>query len=77
MKPIPQFLSEEEIGLIHHSAIKILKEIGFRFPFDHALDLLKKAGADVVEGNVARIPENLAEIDTIVRGAQEGSLDQT
>jgi glycine betaine---corrinoid protein Co-methyltransferase len=61
MKPILQFLSEQEIGLIHHSAIRILKEIGFRFPSDHALDLLKKAGADVVEGNVARIPENLVE----------------
>jgi len=61
MKPILQFLSEEEIGLIHHSAVKILKEIGFRFPSDHALDLLKKAGADVVDGNVARIPENLVE----------------
>jgi hypothetical protein len=37
MKPILQFLSEEEIQLIHQSALKILGEIGFRFPFDDAL----------------------------------------
>jgi len=61
MRPVLQVLSEREIELIHQSALKILSEIGFRFPFDDALELLKKAGADVLEGNVARIPEDLVE----------------
>jgi trimethylamine--corrinoid protein Co-methyltransferase len=49
----------EEIELIHRSALRILSDIGFRFPLDEALELLKRAGADVVEGNVARIPEDV------------------
>ncbi|OPX40131.1 MAG: trimethylamine methyltransferase [Desulfobacteraceae bacterium 4484_190.1] len=61
MKPVLQVLSAAEIELIHQSALKILSEIGFRFPFDDALELLKKAGADVLERNVARIPEDLVE----------------
>ena len=61
MKPILQFLSEEEIQLIHQSALKILGEIGFRFPFDDALHLLKKAGAEVVDGDIARIPRDLVD----------------
>lgn len=61
MKPILQFLSEEEIQLIHQSALKILGEIGFRFPFDDALHLLKKAGAEVVDGDIARIPKDLVD----------------
>lgn len=61
MKPVLQVLSQSEIELIHQSALRILSEIGFRFPFDDALELLKKAGADVVKDNVARIPENLVE----------------
>jgi trimethylamine--corrinoid protein Co-methyltransferase len=61
MKPLLQVLSAAEIELIHRSALKILREIGFRFPVDDTLELLRKAGADVVEGNVARIPEDLVE----------------
>jgi len=59
MKPILQVLSEEEIRVIHQTALKILREIGFRFPFDEALKLLKGAGAEIVDGNIARIPADL------------------
>jgi len=61
MKPLLQVLSAAEIELIHRSALKILNEVGFRFPLDEALELLKRAGAEVVDGNVARIPEDLVE----------------
>ena len=61
MKPLLQVLSAAEIELIHRSALKILNEVGFRFPLDEALELLKRAGAEVVDGNVARIPEDVVE----------------
>ena len=61
MKPALQVLSQSEIERIHQSALKVLSEIGFRFPFNDALELLAEAGADVVDENVARIPENLVE----------------
>jgi len=71
MKPVLQVLSAAEIELIHQSALKILSEIGFRFPFDDALELLKKAGADVLEGNVARIPEDLVEYAMRIRSKRK------
>ncbi|MEJ2024288.1 MAG: trimethylamine methyltransferase family protein, partial [Deltaproteobacteria bacterium] len=61
MKPILQVLSPAEIKVIHQSALKILSEIGFRFPLESAWELLKEAGAEVVAENVARIPESLVE----------------
>ncbi len=61
MKPILQVLSPAEIKVIHQSALKILNEIGFRFPLESARELLKEAGAEVVAENVARIPESLVE----------------
>jgi len=59
MKPILQVLSPAEIKVIHQSALKILSEIGFRFPLESAWELLKEAGAEVGAENVARIPESL------------------
>ena len=61
MKPILQFLSEEEIRLVHESAQTILSEIGFRFPLEEALDLLKDAGAVVVGDDIVRIPKDLVD----------------
>lgn len=61
MKPVLQFLSEEEIQLIHQSALRILSEIGFRFPLNEALELLQGAGAKIVDENIARIPKNLVD----------------
>ncbi len=58
MKPILQYLSQEEVAVIHESALKILSEIGFRFPLEDALTLLEKEGAHV-HGHVARIPREL------------------
>jgi len=61
MKPILQFLADDEIQLIHQSALKILREIGFRFPSSEALRLLKEAGAEIVDGDIARIPKDLVD----------------
>ncbi len=59
MKPILKVVSDEEIELIHRSSLKILKEIGFRFPLDSTLKLLRKAGAEVTDGNVVKLPEEI------------------
>jgi trimethylamine---corrinoid protein Co-methyltransferase len=59
MKPILEFLSEEEMHLIHESALKLLREMGFRFPFDDALKLLKGAGADIIDGDIVKIPSEV------------------
>jgi trimethylamine--corrinoid protein Co-methyltransferase len=58
MKPVLQYLSQEEVELVHESALKILSEIGFRFPLEEALTLLEKGGAHIHD-HIARIPEEL------------------
>ena len=62
MKPVLQFLSNEEIQTIHRFALQILNEIGMRLPHDEALELMSRNGAEIVDGNVVRIPRRL--IDT-------------
>jgi trimethylamine--corrinoid protein Co-methyltransferase len=58
MKPVLQYLSEEEVELVHESSLKILSEIGFRFPLGDALALLEKEGAHI-HGQIARLPKEL------------------
>jgi len=40
-------LSNEEIRIIHHDSLKILEEVGVKFPSEQALDLLEAGGAIV------------------------------
>ncbi len=59
MKPILQFLSNDEIQIIHQSALQILNSIGMHFPHNEALELMSQNGAEIVDGNVVRIPNKL------------------
>jgi trimethylamine--corrinoid protein Co-methyltransferase len=61
MKPVLQFLSNEEIQIIHQSALEILSSIGMRLPHPEALDLMRQNGADTGDENVVRIPTRLVE----------------
>lgn len=61
MKPQVQFLSQDEVTRIHQASLKILKEIGMRFPAEEALDVFRGAGAGIVDKNIVRIPEHLVE----------------
>jgi trimethylamine--corrinoid protein Co-methyltransferase len=61
MKPVVQVLSQEEIQVIHEASLQILAEFGFRFPFEEALELLKGAGAEILDGNIAKIPKSLVD----------------
>jgi trimethylamine--corrinoid protein Co-methyltransferase len=59
MKPLIQILSDQEVALLHNHALRILKEIGMRLPHEEALELMSQNGAEIVGGNVVRIPEQL------------------
>ncbi len=57
----PQFaaLSESQLRDIHLAALEILRRTGIRFHHQEALDLLKKAGAFISDGNLVKFPANL------------------
>ena len=59
MKPILQFLSDEEVKLLHDQALQILSSIGMHLPHDEALELMSQNGAEIVNGNVVRIPNKM------------------
>jgi trimethylamine:corrinoid methyltransferase-like protein len=59
MKPILQFLSNEEIQIIHPSVLQILSSIGMRLSHQEALELMSQNGAEIVDENVVRIPTRL------------------
>lgn len=61
MKPVIQFLSQEEIQQLHEHALRILRKIGMRFPHPDALALLKAAGAEITDSDIVRIPAFLVE----------------
>jgi trimethylamine--corrinoid protein Co-methyltransferase len=61
MKPIIQFLSDEEIKLLHDQSLQILKEIGMRLPHEAALELMSQNGAEIVDDNVVRFPKRLVQ----------------
>jgi trimethylamine--corrinoid protein Co-methyltransferase len=67
MKPLIQFLSDQEVALLHRQALLILKEIGMRLPHEEALELMRQNGAEILAGNVVRIPEQLvgAALETV------------
>jgi len=47
MKLTNSFLSQEERQIIHNDSIKILEEVGVKFPSEKALALLEKGGARI------------------------------
>ena len=67
MKPVIQFLSDQEVKLLHEQSLQVLKEIGMRLPHEEALDLMSQNGAEIRAGNVVRIPKRLVEaaIETV------------
>ncbi|MCP4119913.1 MAG: trimethylamine methyltransferase, partial [Desulfobacteraceae bacterium] len=62
-----RFLSDQEVKLIHNQSLQILSEIGMRLPHEEALDLMSQKGAEIVDGNVVRIPKRLIDeaIETV------------
>jgi len=54
-------LSPEQCEKLHNASLVILERTGVRLYYQEAIDLLKKAGAFVSEGNRVRIPAGLVE----------------
>ena len=54
-------LTEDQITLLHEASLEIMARTGMRFYEQEALDLFKKAGADVSDGNLVRVPPHLVE----------------
>ena len=67
MKPVIQFLSDQEVKRLHGQSLQVLKEIGMRLPHEKALELMSQNGAEIGDGNVVRIPTRLVEaaIETV------------
>mgnify|MGYP000724159948 CR=1 FL=1 len=54
-------LSNDQLNLLHDASLEIMARTGMRFYEPEALDLFKKAGASVTDGNLVRIPPHLVE----------------
>jgi trimethylamine--corrinoid protein Co-methyltransferase len=59
MKPELNFLSHDDITSIHECSLKILKEVGMRFPAKEALEVFNKAGAKIINKDTVLIDETL------------------
>jgi len=54
-------LPEDQARKIHWASLEILERYGVRLHHQEALDLLRKGGADVTEGNLVRLPSGMVE----------------
>lgn len=54
-------LSTDQVQKIHWASLEILERFGARLHHQPAIDLLRKGGADVSDGNLVRIPSGLVE----------------
>lgn len=53
-------LSEEQISRIHHTALRILEEIGVKVELEEAIQVYRKGGGKI-DGNIVRIPFSAVE----------------
>jgi trimethylamine--corrinoid protein Co-methyltransferase len=56
-----KLLTEKQLILLHDASLKIMDRTGMRFHSQKAIDLFKKAGARVTDGNLIQIPPTLVE----------------
>ena len=54
-------VSDDQLQEIHNASLEVLERTGVRLHLQEAVDMLKKAGAHVSEGNRVRIPPYLVE----------------
>jgi trimethylamine--corrinoid protein Co-methyltransferase len=54
-------LSPDQVRRIHWASLEILERFGAKLHHQEAIDLLKKGGADVSDGNQVRIPSGMVE----------------
>lgn len=61
MRSIRNRLREDQLDLLNKASLEIMDRTGMRFYSQEAIDLFKKAGASVSDGNLVRIPPQLTE----------------
>jgi trimethylamine--corrinoid protein Co-methyltransferase len=54
-------LTEDQVCLLHEASLEIMARTGMRFHCAEALDLWRRGGATVSDGNLVRIPSHLVE----------------
>lgn len=54
-------LSEDQTRKIHWASLDILERCGAKLHHQEAVDLLKKGGAEVADGNIVRVPSGMVE----------------
>jgi trimethylamine--corrinoid protein Co-methyltransferase len=54
-------LNKDKLSLLHDASLEIMDRTGMRFHLREAVDLFRKAGAPVSDGNLVRIPPRLVE----------------
>ncbi len=59
-EPLSRF-PQKKCEKIHAASLELLDRVGARIHLEEAIQLLKKAGAMVIEGNLVRIPSHLVE----------------
>ncbi len=59
--PLFRQLTDDQLREIHFASLEILERTGVRLHYEDAVDMLKKAGAHVSDGNRVRIPSHLVE----------------
>ncbi len=61
MKLSIEYLSAKEIDSLHKAALKILQDVGMRFPSPKALALFEKAGAKIRDKDIVCLGEDLVQ----------------
>jgi trimethylamine---corrinoid protein Co-methyltransferase len=54
-------LRDDEVALLHQASLEILERAGMRFHAIEAVELFRRAGASISDGNLVRIPPYLVE----------------
>ena len=54
-------LSETQCERLHWASLEILERVGVRLYLREALDIFKKAGADISDDNLVRLPSGMVE----------------
>jgi len=54
-------LSEDQCRKMHWASLEILERVGVRLHLEEAIQLFKKAGAQIIDNNLVRVPSSLVE----------------
>ena len=59
MRPVVNFINQQEIETIHEKALEMLENLGMKFESVEAQEYFKKAGATVDGDGIVKIPRQI------------------